>query len=183
MLFSSASRLEKTSNNQYLSVVRKILDSAAKSCVVCFGKKLPPEYITLVEKYGKQRFIFAGWLSPNATVKVIGMLDLFLDPFPFGAGMTFASAAYQKIPIISTSDYVAVSPSSISILYYYYKSGAVTFLSETIVQALFGSSSSLAARAVHYLHNPNYLDRDELQRIVVEIFLKASTSVLSPRLR
>ena len=107
----------------------------------------------------------------------------FLDPFPFGAGMTFASAAYQKIPIVSTSDYVTVSPSSISILFHRYKSGAVKFSSKAIVHGLFGSSSSLAERAIGCLNNPGYLDSEELKCIVADTFVKASTSVLSPRLR
>lgn len=183
LLFSSASRVDKTSNKQYLSAVEKILDGVGKSCLVCFGKKLPFEYQNLVQKYGKERLVFAGWLSPNATVRIIGMLNLFLDPFPFGAGMTFASAAYQKVPIVSTSDYVAVSPSSISILFHCYKSGAVKSLSKALVHGLFGSSSSLAERAIGCLNHPGSLDSEELKCIVLDTFVKASTSVLSPRLR
>ena len=183
LLFSSASRVDKTSNKQYLLEVEKILDGAGKSCLVCFGKKLPSEYQNLVHKYGQDRIVFAGWLSPNATVIIIGMLNLFLDPFPFGAGMTFASAAYQKIPIVSTSDYVAVSPSSISILFYYYKFGAFKSLRESIAHSLFGPSSSLSERAVNCLSRPDSDGSEELKRIVSDIFVKASTSVLSPRLR
>ena len=183
LLFSSASRVDKTSNKQYLLAVEKILDGVGKSCLVCFGKKLPSEYQNLVQKYGQDRLVHAGWLSPNATVRIIGMLNLFLDPFPFGAGMTFASAAYQKVPIVSTSDYVAVSPSSISILFHCYKSGAVKFLSKAVLHGLFGSSSSLAERAIGCLNNPGYLDSEELKRIVSDTFVKSSTSVLSPRLR
>ena len=183
LLFSSASRVDKTSNKRYLLAVEKILDSVEKSCLICFGKKLPSEYQNLVQKYGQDRLVYAGWLSPNATVRIIGMLSLFLDPFPFGAGMTFASAAYQKVPIVSTSDYVAVSPSSISILFHCYKSGAVKFSSKAVLHGLFGSSSSLAERAIGCLNNPDYIDSEELKRIVADIFIKSSTSVLSPRLR
>ena len=183
LLFSSASRLDKTSNKQYLLAVEKILDGVSKSCLICFGKELPSEYLALAEKYGRDRLIFAGWLSPNATVRVIGMLSLFLDPFPFGAGMTFASAAYQKIPIISTSDYVTASPSSISILFYYYKSGVFESLDQSIVRSLFGSTSSLPERAVNCLNKPDHAGSEKLRRIVTDIFVKASTSVLSPRLR
>lgn len=183
LLFSSASRLDKTTNKQYLLAVEKILDGVSKSCLICFGKELPSEYLALAEKYGKDRFIFAGWLSPNATVRVIGILSLFLDPFPFGAGMTFVSAAYQKIPIISTSDYVTVSPSSISILFYYYKSGAFESLEQSIVRSLFGSTSSLPDRAVNCLNKPDHDGSEKLRRIAADIFVKASTSVLSPGLR
>ncbi len=183
LLFSSASRLDKTSNKQYLTAVEKILEGVSKSCLICFGKEFPSEYLSLVEKYGKNRFVFAGWLSPNATVRIIGMLSLFLDPFPFGAGMTFVSAAYQKIPIISTSDYVTVSPSSISILFYYYKSGAFEPLDQSIFRSLFGSISSLPERAVRCLNKPDHNASEKLKHIAADIFVKASTSVLSPRLR
>ena len=110
LLFSSASRLDKTSNKQYLLAVEKILDDVGKSCLICFGKKLPSEYHNFAQKYGEERVVFAGWLSSNATVRIIGMLNLFLDPFPFGAGMTFASAAYQKVLFCRKHPHFYVSP-------------------------------------------------------------------------
>ena len=181
LLISSASRVDKTSNERYLSVVKTILDCASQSCIICFGKEFPAEYQDLMSRYGKNRVVFVGWLSPNATVRIIGLLDLFLDSFPFGAGMTFVSAAYQKIPIISTSKYVTGSPSSISILFYYYKTGLVNIVSERVVDNLFGTLSSIVDRVITCLKSPDHEGSKELRCIVSEIFIKSSVSVLSPR--
>ena len=179
LLISSVSRVDKTSSQKYLTFVDNLLDRVSRACLLCFGKKLPSEYQDLVQKYGKNRIIFVGWLSPNATVKIIGILDLFIDPFPFGAGMTFASAAFQEIPIVSTSDYVSTSPSSISILYYYYKTGAIKFKSREVVSNLFGPVSSFLERAVACLNSEAHGGAADLKHIVSTILMDSSTSVLS----
>lgn len=182
LLVSSASRVEKTDNKKYLSAVIGILESNSSSCLVCFGKKITPVYQHMMHKYGENRIIFVGWLSPKATVSIISMLDLFLDPFPFGAGMTFASAAYQKIPIVSTSEYVTVSPSSISIIFSCYKSGSIKIATQQLVDDLFGPSSSLSGRAIASLSRSSHASSEELKGLVSEIFVRSSTSVLSPKL-
>lgn len=179
MLFSSASRVEKTDNKRYLCAVEEILDADSAYCFVCFGKKMTPEYKQIMYKYGKNRVLFVGWLSPSATVKIIGMLDLFLDPFPFGAGMTFASAAFQKIPIISTNQFVALSPSSISVLYYYFKAGAMQTLSNKNMDNLFGSSTTIAKRAISCLNSSVLADTEELKSIIFDVFMNTSSSILS----
>lgn len=182
LLVSSASRVEKTDNKKYLSAVMAILESNSASCLVCFGKKMTPVYQHMMHKYGENRIIFVGWLSPKATVSIISILDLFLDPFPFGAGMTFASAAYQKIPIVSTSEYVTVSPSSISIIFSCYKSGSVRIATQQLVDDLFGSSSSLSERAIARLSQSSHASSEELKGLVSDIFVRSSISVLSPKL-
>lgn len=180
LLVSSASRVEKTDNKKYLSTVEAILEANSTYCFLCFGKRLTPEYQHIMHKYGHNRIIFVGWLSPSATVNIIGMLDLFLDPFPFGAGMTFASAAYQKIPIISTSEYVTISPSSISIIFSYYKSGLVKFKSQQLADNLFSPSSSIAERAINIMNRSSEVCAEELKVLVGDIFVRSAASVLSP---
>lgn len=179
-LFSSVSRIEKTCDTEYLNVIQGVLENIEESVLICFGKILPPQYQRLLTRFGKTRVFFAGWCTPALTVKIIGMLDLFLDPFPFGAGMTFASAGYQIIPIISTSDFVNSSPSSISILYYFYKNEHIC-LDKAVSESLFGPATSILDRSINVMKNKDYfLSRSaELKVIIEQVFVRPRTSILS----
>jgi len=181
-LVSSASRIEKTCGSDYLSMIRNILESLQDISLVCFGKALPAEYEQLAFEYGADRIIFAGWCSPAITVRIIGLLDLFIDPFPFGAGMTFASAGYQRIPIVSTRDYVSSSPSSISILYSCYKYSEIAFNSPNLATWLFGTPDSMAKHAIEILKNQEtfHCECDELHSIIKKVFVSPLDSVLAP---
>ena len=178
-LFSSVSRVEKTCDFEYMNVIEGILGNIDDSVLVCFGKIFPPRYQLLVTRFGKNRIFFAGWRSPPATVAIIGMLDLFLDPFPFGAGMTFASAGYQRIPIISTSDFVNSSPSSISILYHFYKDQEFSF-DKIVAESLFGSAASMLDRSTSVLKNKDhFVSCSAKMKVVIEnIFINPRTSIL-----
>ena len=180
-LFSSASRVEKTCSKNYISTLKEILQGDARSMLICFGKSLPANYQELVSCFGVDRIFFAGWLTSAATVKIIGILDLFLDPFPFGAGMTFASAGYQGVPIVSTRDYVATSPSTISILYYYYSKGHLKFKNQLLEKNLFSASSGMAQKCLDILDKRDifYASSQELRCIVQNILMDSSSSVLS----
>jgi len=134
-----------------------------------------------VSCFGNDRIFFAGWLTSAATVKIIGILDLFLDPFPFGAGMTFASAGYQGVPIVSTRDYVATSPSTISILYYYYSTGHLKFKNQLLEKNLFAASSGMAQKCLDVLDKKDmfHASSQELRCVVQNILMDSSSSVLS----
>ena len=180
-LFSSASRVEKTCSTNYISTLKKILQEDSCSMLICFGKSLPANYQELVSCFGVDRIFFAGWLTSAATVKIIGILDLFLDPFPFGAGMTFASAGYQGVPIVSTRDYVATSPSTISILYYYYSKGHLKFKNQLLEKNLFSASSGMAQKCLDVLDKKDmfHASSQELRCVVQNILMDSSSSVLS----
>lgn len=179
-LFSSASRVEKTCDVEYLNVIEGILTNIKDSVLVCFGKSLPPQYQLLIDRFGNNRIFFAGWRTPSATVKIIGLLDLFLDPFPFGAGMTFASAGYQRIPIISTGDFVKFSPSSISILYYYCKSNHL-FFDKGISECLFGSTASILKRSIYAMENKERFAHisAKIKNIIEDVFINPRATILS----
>jgi hypothetical protein len=183
-LISSASRIEKTCDKDYLSVIRDILGSLQSAAIVCFGKKIPTEYKQLVKEYGPSRIIFAGWCSPAATAYIIGLLDLFIDPFPFGAGMTFASAGYQEIPIVSTHEHVSSSPSSISILYSAYLNGAITLNSPALANWLFSAPSLMVENSIEILTNRKSFSSEcaELRSVIEKVFVSPSNSVLACKL-
>lgn len=180
-LVSSVSRTEKICGSAYLSMIRDIFGSMQNISLICFGKALPAEYKQLAVEYGADRIIFAGWCSPAIAVHIIGLLDLFIDPFPFGAGMTFASAGYQGIPIVSTRDYVSSSPSSISILYSCFKYSEISFKSPSLAKWLFGSPASMARYSIEILENKEsfYCECDELRSIIKKVFVSPSETVLA----
>ncbi|MCB4378788.1 hypothetical protein [Synechococcus sp. MU1650] len=179
LLFSSVSRIEKTSHVDYISAIYTILSKSSSASLICFGKSLPQEYKNLLETFGVHRIIFVGWLSPAATVKVISLLDLFLDPFPFGAGMTFASAGFQGIPIISTKDFAHISPSSISILYDLYSSGRISIADEILIKNLFDSSQSVSDRCINILNSPKSSKSTliEMRRIISQVFVESTDTI------
>jgi hypothetical protein len=147
MLVSSVSRPEKTDFMDYIQVLSQILAENQKVIVLLFGRQVTKSQQALLKLYPKQ-CMHCGWRSD--VIEILSLLDLFLDPFPFGAGMTMASAAAQGIPIISTADYVDQSPSTISILWQSVTDDTVT-MSSNLRELLFGPRGTYAQRALNLL--------------------------------
>ena len=115
-ILSSVSRAEKTDDQTYIDVLQSILSYNKKTVILIFGKNLPDSSKQLVNKFSNKRVLYLGWV--NNIIPYINSIDIFLDPFPFGAGMTFVAASALNKPCISTDRFVNSSPSTISILKY-----------------------------------------------------------------
>ena len=180
-IISSVSRLEKTSGSNYIQDIDNLLEQTADTVYLYFGKTTSKQYKYLVDKFSQKRCINAGWPSPTTAIKLTGLLDLFIDPYPFGAGMTYVSAALQGVPIISTKDYVHTSPSTISILYYHFLQNNFTISDDMLKKFLFGSSKTTVSRAIACLNNNEKTDHCLiLKNEIKSLFVDSNYSLLRP---
>ena len=180
-IISSVSRLEKTSGSNYIQDIDNLLEQTADTVYLYFGKTTSKQYKYLVDKFSQKRCINAGWPSPTTAIKLTGLLDLFIDPYPFGAGMTYVSAALQGVPIISTKDYVHTSPSTISILYYHFLQNNFIISDDLLKKFLFGSSKTTVSRAIACLNNNEKTDHCLiLKNEIKSLFVDSNSSLLRP---
>ena len=66
----------------------------------------------------RRRLIDIPWLHPKSVPTICRNLDLFLDPFPFGAGMTACMAFANGIPVLSCQKSFK-TPSTMTSVHYY----------------------------------------------------------------
>ncbi|MBQ7457237.1 MAG: hypothetical protein IJS54_06515 [Desulfovibrio sp.] len=50
-----------------------------------------------------QRILFSGWSSIHAMLEEYAKVDIALDPFPFGGGMTSCNALWMGVPLVTLS--------------------------------------------------------------------------------
>lgn len=150
-LMTSASRSEKTDNQQYISALRSILMNSENTALLVFGNKLSALTQSLIDEFSTDRVLFLGWASN--IVPYMRYIDLFLDPFPFGAGMTFVAASMNSVPCISTGSFVHQSPSTISILKYLSINGMLALNEEMQRKYLFGSAKNYSNLALKMIQD------------------------------
>lgn len=174
-LLSSVSREDKIVDPRYIIQIKKILELHSTAHLLVFGRQLPDEYKDLAKVF-ENRIIYCGWRED--TNAIIGKLDLFLDPFPFGSGMTFVSAALNKVPIVSTSSFINETPSSIAFVYYNHINGRYP-LTKPCEHMLLGDWETYHSRALSMLCNKTDLDIatsvKNTHEIVRKIFLNSSS--------
>lgn len=153
IIATSMSRPEKTDTPEFVAILEHLFDSHPELLFLAFGRSITATQSVLIRKYPKQ-FIHCGW--KDDVIDLLSISDVFLDPIPFGAGMTMAAAAANSIPIISTKHYVSSSPSTISLLNQYIQDSNIK-ISQSLDHMIFGSISTYVARASEVIRNLNHL--------------------------
>ena len=99
IILGSLGREEKLKNPEFLEVVSEILKRSPKSIFIWTGRKKLKSIQDIFIKNGidKQTF-FVGWVDTKVYSKVI---DILLDSFPFGNGVTARYAMEAAKPIVS----------------------------------------------------------------------------------
>ncbi len=184
IVLTSASRDEKIINKNHFDLLRSIFESAEGIIYLSFSvnnnfKNLFKKNFAFSNSNG---IVNVGWV--NNVVDYIGLCDLFVDPIPFGAGMTFVSAALQSKVCLSTSQYVHKSPSTIARINYYYNKRALNIDDKLVETYLLGPVSSYGGnivQAINKLRNSNDEIREYaslLRAAVEELYCKDEKSLI-----
>ena len=186
LILSSASRAEKTQDKDYLESLRKIFKCKNKIALVYFCKEDEDQsfhaFYKELAKINNNVVINAGW-SKNI-VDFISYIDIFLDPYPFGAGLTFASAALQLKPCISTTTFVHTSPSAISRIKFHHLRNDISIDNEFLSKYLFLDSSKYADSACDLIDSLRNGDKniirycEQLKTAIFSIYISGSQCFL-----
>ena len=108
IICSGLSRKEKISSEHMLEI-KNLLSSNAKAVYFLLCHKSSKIDISkIVNNLNQQdpcyRIISIPWLDPQSVPSLCECLDIFIDPTPFGAGMTACMAFASNIPILSCQD-------------------------------------------------------------------------------
>lgn len=92
-------RTEKIFSEPYLKAVAEILDQNEKCIFLWTGRDEHSGIKGFFSERGlADRAIFIGWVNTATYAQV---LDIFLETFPFGCGMTAAQSLAAKVPVVS----------------------------------------------------------------------------------
>lgn len=98
-LFGTLAREEKFNSIEFVTSVIKILEDCPKSYFVYTGKINSPYLQTRLKEVGLiDRLVYVGWVDTNLYAKT---LDVFLETFPFGCGVTGMQALSHGTRLIS----------------------------------------------------------------------------------
>jgi len=90
VIFGSLAREEILNQQEYVDAVVRIMRAMPEAQFIYTGRSVPVMMASALEKHGlSARSHFVGWVD---TVLFGCLLSVFLDPFPFGCGVTIAQA-------------------------------------------------------------------------------------------
>jgi predicted O-linked N-acetylglucosamine transferase (SPINDLY family) len=96
LLLGSLAREEKIASPAFLSVVCQILKQNPHAHYLWTGRQQPPLVVSAFKEAGvADRCHFIGWVNTNLVAEI---LDIFLDTFPFGCGLTGFQAMGHGTP-------------------------------------------------------------------------------------
>jgi len=99
LLLGSLGREEKINSPEFLSAVCRILTQNPDAHYLWTGHWQPPRVLSAFAEAGiADRCHFIGWVNTNLVAEV---LDIFLDTFPFGCGLTGFQAIGHGTPLLS----------------------------------------------------------------------------------
>ncbi len=99
ILVGSLAREEKLCSTPFLSAVCNILISNPRAHYLWTGRGQPPEVLSAFANSGvAERCHFIGWVDTNLIAEA---LDVFLETFPFGCGITGYQAMGHGTPVLS----------------------------------------------------------------------------------
>ena len=99
VLVGTLAREEKYNSDQYLSAIVRILERAPNTHFLYTGKKDSKQLKNALADAGLSgRATFIGWVDTNLYAQV---LDVFLETFPFGCGVTGAQAVEHGANVVS----------------------------------------------------------------------------------
>jgi hypothetical protein len=99
-------REEKIFSPPYLSVVAEILEACPKAVFIWSGRTEHAGIRAFFAERGlNARTPWIGWVN---TATVTPAIDVFLETFPFGCGMTAAQALASGIPVVDFKDWSSV---------------------------------------------------------------------------
>jgi hypothetical protein len=105
-LLGVLAREEKINSRPYLEAVARILEQHPEAGFIWTGRNEHPVIRDFFAARGlKDRAIWVGWVH---TATYIHALDIFLETFPFGCGMTSTQALAAGKPLISYRDWTTV---------------------------------------------------------------------------
>ncbi len=157
-ILSGFSRPQKICSDSYLDAIKKIIDALPNARYLVFGldKSLINYYFGV--KY-KGNIINIEWLNYKAIPHLIGCIDLFVDPFPFGAGFTLIIAAMQGIPIVSSrtniSEYPGINNSVFNDILDQHRS-CPNLKTEILLEKMMGKAETYVERSLSLLNNKDY---------------------------
>ena len=99
VLLGSLAREEKFNSPGFLSAVGAILSRNQQCHFLWTGRAAPPAVVEAFKLYGiEDRCHFIGWVDTNLYAEA---LDVFLETFPFGCGVTGFQAMGHATPLLS----------------------------------------------------------------------------------
>lgn len=106
VLLGVLAREEKIFSLPYLGAVAEILEQCPKAVFVWSGRSEHAGIRSFFAERGlAARTPYIGWVN---TATVAPALDVFLETFPFGCGMTSAQALAAGVPVVSFKDWSSV---------------------------------------------------------------------------
>ncbi len=182
-IISAFSRPQKICRKSYIDAIKNILTLVPKSKFLVFGFNT-----NLIDTYFgrdmERSIINIEWLNYKVIPHLIGKIDLFTDPFPFGAGFTLISAAMQGVPIVTTrtnlSEYPGFNNTLIKDIVSQHKimpSDQTTILLETML----GETDTYIERSVELLTNrlkAEKLTEAQMKFVYSQYFNNPSKSIL-----
>ncbi|OHC79468.1 MAG: hypothetical protein A3G18_02700 [Rhodospirillales bacterium RIFCSPLOWO2_12_FULL_58_28] len=89
----------KIDDEEFISALAEILNRAPQSVYIWTGTYKPHGVVRMMKEYGiLDRCIFIGWANPRVCH---GIIDVFLDTFPVGNGLSAGEAMSIGKPIVS----------------------------------------------------------------------------------
>jgi hypothetical protein len=102
LLFGTLAREEKFNSPRFLDAVLAIIKKCPTSHYLYTGRMPPAGLVNALEKHGvASQSSYIGWVDTNDFAQ---MLDVFLESFPFGCGVTGAQALAHGTKVISLWD-------------------------------------------------------------------------------
>ena len=99
VILGTLAREEKYNSYGYLSALCSIMSNNPHCHFVWTGRKQPPRILEAFKAYGiEDRCHFVGWVDSNLYADAI---DIFLETFPFGCGVTGFQAMGHATPLVS----------------------------------------------------------------------------------
>ena len=99
MLCGALAREEILNSREYIAAVIKILDAEKGAHFIYSGRKEPSILARALGGYGlSNRVHYVGWVDTEIYARII---DLYLDPFPYGSGITCIQALCSGTQVVS----------------------------------------------------------------------------------
>ncbi len=92
----------KVDSPEFISSLTEILNRVPNAIYIWSGTYMPQNVVTMMKEHGiHERCVFVGWVNSNLYQRLI---DVFLDTFPFGNGLSAAEAMSIGKPVISMTE-------------------------------------------------------------------------------
>ena len=102
IVLGSLAREEKLKSPEFLSAVCKLLARNAQAHYIWTGRSQPEMVLSAFKNAGvMDRCHFVGWVDTNLYAEA---LDIFLETFPFGCGITGFQSMSHGTPLLSKAD-------------------------------------------------------------------------------